>query len=98
MAKITDVQIRRLFRLLGQETPLLRAAQKVGIDPKTAKRYRDMKQLPSGIPPTPRTYRTRLDPFAGAWAEIEEQLRLAPGLQVKALWDWLLQKYPGTFD
>ena len=55
MAKITDVQIRRLLGLLGQETPLIRAAQKVGIDPKTAKRYRDMDQLPSGIPPRPRT-------------------------------------------
>lgn len=98
MAKITDVHIRRLFRLLAQETPLSQAASKVGIDPKTARRYRTMNQLPSDLPATPRTYRTRPDPFADVWNELEEQLRLAPRLQAKTLWDWLVRKYPDRFD
>jgi hypothetical protein len=47
MAKITDVHIRKLFRLLGSGTSLFQAAQKTGIDRKTARRYWTMKRLPS---------------------------------------------------
>jgi hypothetical protein len=47
MAKITDVHIRKLFRLLADGMSLFQAAQKTGIDGKTARRYWTMKRLPS---------------------------------------------------
>ena len=47
MAKITDVHIRKLFRLLADGMSLFQAAQKTGIDRKTARRYWTMKRLPS---------------------------------------------------
>jgi hypothetical protein len=98
MAKITDVHVRRLFTLLGQGQPLSWAASKAGIDRKTARRYRDMKRLPSEKLEQPRDWRTRSDPFAEVWPEVAEQLARAPGLRAKTLWGWLQQKYPGRFN
>lgn len=96
MAKINDKQVKLLWRLLGQGESLQRAALKSGMDRKTARRYRDMKQLPSE-PPGDRSWRTREDPFVHVWSEVEEQLQLAPELQAKTLFEWLQQRYPGQF-
>lgn len=98
MAKVTDVHIRRLFRLLGAGQALSGAACKAGIDRKTARRYRNMKRLPSENVPPPRDWRTRPDPFAEVWPELASLLEQTPGLQAKTLWGWLVQKYPGRFD
>jgi hypothetical protein len=98
MAKVTDVHVRRLFRLLGQGQSLSEAAGKTGIDRKTARRYRNMKRLPSELGDHAREWRTRVDPFVEVWPEVAEQLELAPSLQAKTLWGWLQQKYPGRFD
>jgi hypothetical protein len=98
MAKVTDVHVRRLFCLLGQGQTLSGAARRAGIDRKTARRYRDMKRLPSELGDQPREWRTRVDPFVEVWPEVAEQLELAPSLQAKTLWGWLQQKYPGRFD
>src|SRR5581483_4965968 len=97
MAKVTDVHVRRLVRLLAQGLSLSAAARKAGIDRKTARRYRDMKRLPSEGG-QPRRWRTRVDPFAEVWPEVSEQLERAPELQAQALWAWLRQRYPGRFD
>lgn len=56
-----------------------------------------MNKLPSDLTPT-RDWRTRPDPFAEVWAEVEEQLQQAPRLQAKTLFAWLQQKYPGRFQ
>jgi len=98
MAKITDVHVRRLFRLLEGGATLRRAAHRAGIDRKTARRYWRMKRLPSEIERPLRTWRTREDPFVGVWAEVEAQLTQAPRLQAKTLFVWLQQKYPGRFQ
>jgi hypothetical protein len=98
MAKVTDVHVRRLFRLLAQGEALCQAARLAGIDRKTARRYRNMKRLPSERDPQPRPWRTRVDPFAEVWPEVAAQLQQTPQLQVKTLWDWLLRQYPGRFD
>ena len=92
MAKVTDVHVRRLVRLLGQGQSLSSAARQAGIDRKTARRYRDMKRLPSQILPQARDWRTRADPLAEVWPEVAEQLAQAPGLQAKTLWGWLQKK------
>jgi len=97
MAKITDVHVRRLFRLLDQGSPLSRAAAKVGIDRKTARRYWTLKRLPSELPPPARDWRTRTDPFAEVWPAVEAQLQTAPALQAKTLFAWLQRQHPGRF-
>jgi len=85
MAKVRDVHVRRLFRLLGQGQTLSGAARRAGIDRKTARRYRKVKRLPSELGDHPREWRTRLDPFVEVWPEVAGQLELAPGLQAKTL-------------
>lgn len=46
---------------------------------------------------TPRSYRTRADPFAGYWPEIEAWLRVE-GLDVKTIFGQLQDKHPGKFE
>jgi len=46
----------------------------------------------------PREYRTRANPFAADWAEIEQKLEIAPTLEGKALFMWLQQEKPGVYQ
>jgi len=66
---------------------------------KTARHYREHRPLPSTRKrsPMPRTYRTRLDPFAAVWPAVEERLHAEPRLLAKTLFDWLRQAHPGQF-
>ena len=45
----------------------------------------------------PRYWRTRKDPFADVWQEVEQQLQLSPHLSAKILFLALQKKYPGKF-
>jgi hypothetical protein len=58
---VTDQQVRKLMSLMQTHT-LSTAAAKAGMDEKTARKYRNLGQLPSDLK-TPRTWRTRKDPF-----------------------------------
>ena len=49
------------------------AALKVGMDAKTARKYRDSDALPSQRRVTPSTWRTREDPFQDVWPELVER-------------------------
>ncbi len=42
-------------------------------------------------------WRTREDPFAAVWDEVEGKLRTNPGLQAKTLFEDLQRRYPGRF-
>lgn len=75
------------------ETSLGVAAAKAGMDEKTARKWRRMGQLPSETR-LPRTYRTRPDPFAGFWSEIEPLLQLDPSLEAKTIFDHLRRQHP----
>jgi hypothetical protein len=46
----------------------------------------------------PRYWRTRKDPFADVWPEIEHQLQLTPHLPAKTLFLALQKKYPMKFS
>jgi hypothetical protein len=96
---VTDGQVRRLHRELVLGISLDMAARRAGMSPKTARHYRDQKTLPSARKKAslPRTYRTRLDPFATVWPEVEERLRDEPRLHAKTLFDWLKQTHPDQF-
>lgn len=67
------------------------AAAKVGIDPKTARRYLKSKQVPSQMKGE-RNWRTRADAFTVIWPELEKMLMQAPGLEAKTLMEWLVEK------
>jgi hypothetical protein len=94
---VTDQQVRRLRRLDLRGLPKERAADKAGMDTKTARKYRRLGKLPSEVRRMERDYRTRPDPFAEVWPQREEQLRLNPGLQAKTLFDDLQRRWPGRF-
>ena len=49
-------------------------------------------------PSKPRYWRTRKDPFADVWPEIEPQLQLTPHLPAKILFLALQKKYPNKFS
>jgi hypothetical protein len=92
----TDTQVIKLRQLLGDGMPLYRAAWKVGMDAKTAQKYRDSDRLPSESF-TPKTWRTREDPFQEVWPELLDRLVLNPGLQAKTLFEDLQRRSPGRF-
>lgn len=93
---VSDQQVKRLWRL-AQKLSLEVAAAKAGMDPKTAQKYLRGRRLPSEMQQK-HTWRTRRDPFADLWDEIEERLRIEPGLQAKTLFEYLQQREPGRFS
>jgi hypothetical protein len=93
---IKNAQVRRLRQFLGEGHPLYRAALKVGMDTKSARKYRLAERLPSESI-TPRTWRTREDPFQDVWPELSNLLELNPGLQAKTLFEDLQRRFPGRF-
>jgi hypothetical protein len=96
-AMIKDAQVRRLRQFLGEGNPLYLAAMKVGMDAKTARKYGHAERLPSESF-TPRTWRTREDPFQDVWPELRDRIELNPGLQAKTLFEDLQRRFPGQFS
>jgi hypothetical protein len=71
------------------------AAAKAGMSENTARRYANQGGKP--LPKQDREYRTRKDPFAEVWSELEEMLSNDDGLEAKTLLEWLIEAYPGRF-
>jgi len=74
-----------------------RAATKADMDRKTARRYLKAGKLPSELVVS-RNWRTREDPFAEHWGEVEGRLKDAPELEAKTLFEMLQEKYPGQYE
>jgi transposase InsO family protein len=51
-----------------------------------------------GTLPGTRAWRTREDPFAEHWTEIEEMLRVMPELEAGTILEYLQQQYPGSYE
>ena len=94
---VTDGQVRTLFRDLESEKRLAVAARRAGMDEKTARKYRKLGALPSTLK-RPRTYRTRKDPLADLWQQVQERLEAEPRLKAKTLFDWLQKEHPGRLS
>lgn len=94
---VTDGQVSELRRWLAAGKPLSSAARMALMDKKTARSYRDDERLPSQRK-EPRQYRTRTDPFADVWADVEQTLRAEPRLMAITLFADLQQQHPGKFD
>lgn len=93
---IKDGQVRELFRLLTTGKGLALAARKTGMDEKTARKYRQLQQLPSQCV-APRGWRTRQDPFAAVWPQVEKRLQEEPQLRAVTLFRWLQSQAAGQF-
>ncbi len=93
---VSDQQVKRLWRLAQRRLSWEVAAAKAGMDPKTARKYLRARRLPSEMQQK-HTWRTRPDPFAAVWDEIEQHLRVEPGLQAKTLFEYLQEREPGRF-
>lgn len=94
---VTDRQVKKLKKLIQTEATLKQAADKAGMDEKTARKYRRAGKLPSEMK-RPRTWRTRTDPFATVWDEVKVWLSRNPGLEGKTLFEELQRRYPERFE
>ena len=94
---IKDGQVKELRRLLSQGKSLIFSARMTEMTDKTARNYRDDARLPSQRK-SPRDYRTRIDPFDEAWADIQRKLEDEPTLKAKTLFEWLQETHPGRFE
>ena len=83
--------------MTAQGRSLTKAAARADMDEKTARKYRDLKKLPSELK-QPHTWRTRKDPFADVWDEGESFLKTDSSLQAKAMFEYFQRKYPGRFS
>lgn len=93
---VTDQQVRRLRKLMQTKKTKAAAADKAGMDEKTARKYMRMGRLPSEIEKE-HTWRTREDPFAEVWEEVRKKLEINPGLEAKTLFEYFQRRYPGRF-
>jgi hypothetical protein len=84
------------MKVLKSEETLAVAAAKAGMDEKTARKYRDAGRLPSQLA-VEHTWRTRPDPFAAVWPEVEELLDTNAGFEAKSLLEYLQRQQPGRF-
>ena len=89
---ITDQRMRLLMKELGRNKPLATA----GMSERTAWRWRQRGVLPSETA-QPSSWRTREDPFADVWLEVEAMLELDAGLEEKLIFEQLQSQYPERF-
>lgn len=94
---VTDSQVRLLMKLINEESSLKVAAAKAGMDEKTARKYRDIGELPSEVKAL-HTWRTRADPFCDAWDQVRSHLEINPGLEAKTIFEDLQRRYPGRYQ
>jgi hypothetical protein len=81
---VKDEQVIRLRQLLRPSTTLKEIALQANMDMKTARKYIRLSTLPSESHRI-RGCRTRADPLAGVWAEVEGQLQRNPTISATAV-------------
>ena len=94
---VSDKLIRRLWTMLNTGASLAQAASQVGIDEKTARKYRDLGKLPSELE-TPHTWKTHPNPFEGVWEQVTTWLHNNNGMEAKRMFRELQKLYPGRFE
>ena len=83
--------------LINKETTKAAAADKAGMDPKTALKYRKCGKLPSQLK-KPHEWRTRMDPFVQEWPQIKDLLQTSPGLEAKTIFEHLQRTLDGKYQ
>lgn len=85
---ITDEQFRRLIKMSGSETIAVLSA-KTGMSEKTARKYLKSRITPSSQK-VQHDWRTREDGFKEIWPNIEEMMRINPGLEATTILSYLI--------
>jgi len=93
----TDNQVRKLMEEVNKHGKIGLASLRAGMDRKTGSKYVKGGKLPSELK-TPRTWRTRSNPFDKYWPEIADLLKDAPELEAKTIFDHLVEKYPCQYE
>ena len=94
----TDAQVRLIMRERTNGRRQEQAAVKANVKSrKTVAKYERLGQLPSEMK-GPRVYRTRANPFAEDWPEVEQLLQRAPEVEAKSLFEWLCQQHPDKYQ
>jgi hypothetical protein len=94
----TDAQVRQIMKERSQGKTQQQAALKANVKSrKTVYRYERLRRLPSELK-EPHTWRTRADPFAADWPQLEQMLTISPELEAKTLFDWLCEEQPGKYQ
>lgn len=93
---VTDRQVRLLMGMLRDGKSLASAAAKAGMSEPTARKYARTGVMPSSTT-RPRSWRTRVDPFAEVWPEVETWLRRDAGLEAKTIWAELNRRHGDRF-
>lgn len=94
--RTTDEQVLRLRAERARGRPIEVAAMRAGMHRNTARKY-----LAGSLPSerrVERTWRTREDPFAADWPEMEAMLEESPDLEAKALFEHLRTLRPGRYE
>ena len=91
-----DTQVRKLMDEYQRHGRIEVAALRSGMHRNTAAKYLKSGKLPSQMK-TPRTWRTRKDPFAEDWPEIAQRLEDAPELEAKTLFEDLCRRHPDRY-
>ena len=92
IANSRKAQVRRLY---NQGLGITACARKCKMDRKTVSNILNEQQPPA--PKQPRTYRTREDPLAPFWPEIEALLKQDAKLKPYILLDEMCRRHPGKF-
>jgi hypothetical protein len=94
----TDAQVRIVMRERQKGKTQEQAAATANLrSRRTVAKYEGVGRLPSELR-QPRQYRTRPDPFAKDWPEVEAMLAQAPELEAQALFSWLCEQHPGAYQ
>ena len=94
----TDAQVRLIMRERSQGRTQEQAAVKANLKSrKTVSKYERVGHLPSELKKA-RQYRTRADPFAEDWPELEQMLAQAPELEAASLFEWLCEQHPDRYQ
>jgi hypothetical protein len=93
----TDQQVKIMKKELSKHGNQGVAAAKAGVCRQIGAKYIHSGKLPSESSSV-RPWRTRADPFAEVWPEVEDRLRERPGLWARSLFEELQERYPGRFQ
>ena len=84
------------MELMKEGFTLSAAALKAGMSEPTARKSRRAGRLPKHLR-KPHNRRTRPEPFADVWREVEELLERDTGLEVKTIFEEIRRRYPERF-
>jgi len=90
---VTDRTASMAWVMLEEGSSVASVARRLKMGQRTVRKYRDAKVLPSQRERLPRDYRTRRDPLAEFWGEVELLLKHDSQLKPITILDWLKQKH-----